>query len=323
MANHHWNFSAEPLPPQIIFGKEIKWGPFSFSPLSAFPNVTCNMFPFSFCTLPLEANLPVKLELVFLQTRSGCSPLCLCQIPEFLKYLNPYFEFANEFSFVFVSVFLCFVGISFCVRLQTRRLCSPMCLCQIPEFLPSHVVAWIYRFVFLCILFSMFLLLIVWTVTWIYAAGFPAWGRLWWKQSDAVSSRVCGRVSQSPGWVDPINPSLPTSSLPPHVICLPCFLRILSGYCWYCQLLRLGGRHSIGWPCPLPPPSPLSTTLPRPSPSCPIQNTLHHYTSDISRYAFEDEKSDTTDTVWDIHISKLKIAALDDWFSAPRILCQY
>ena len=77
--------------------------------MSAFPNVTCNMFPFSFCTLPLEANLPVKLELVFLQTRSGCSPLCLCQIPEFLKYLNPYFEFANEFSFVFVSVFLCFV----------------------------------------------------------------------------------------------------------------------------------------------------------------------------------------------------------------------
>ena len=114
-----------------------------------------------------------------------------------------------------------------------------------------------------------------------------------------------------------------TSSLPPHVICLPCFLRILSGYCWYCQLLRLGGRHSIGWPCPLPPPSPLSTTLPRPSPSCPIQNTLHHYTSDISRYAFEDEKSDTTDTVWDIHISKLKLTALDDWSSAQRILCQY
>ena len=75
---------------------------------------------------------------------------------------------------------------------------------------------------------------------------------------------ACATV-QSLGWVDAINPSPHRWSCFPRVICLPCFLRVLSGYRWYCQLLRW--RGALYWlALPLPPPSPLSATVTRPSP---------------------------------------------------------
>ena len=119
---------------------------------------------------------------------------------------------------------------------------------------PLAVVGAIYCFVFPPILFFLSWLLIVWTVTWIYVACFPLWGSLWWKQSGRrvfPSMRPVPPYKASAEWMLSTPPPLRWSCFP-RVICLPCFLRVLSGYRWYCQLLRWkGALYWLALPLPL------------------------------------------------------------------------
>ena len=154
-----------------------------------------------------------------------------------------------------------FVHNIFCVVLQTRRGCSLLCLCQIPEFLPSLAVVSIYCFVFspsshcrclfdldLCARLSRVRQALMKAISW---------------------QPVCGKTPhKAPAeWILSTSPSLMSFVFPVFSESWVDTADTVNSCVW-------GAGHSIGWLCPLPPPSPLSTTVTRPSPPCPIQNTV-------------------------------------------------
>ena len=134
-------------------------------------------------------------------------------------------------------------------RVQGRA----VCLCPIPRFLRSPLSA---RFIALFSHPSSSSCLDCWL--------FEQWLGFMWRafpteavsdesnQGD-VSSPVCGLCHRTKPRLSGCYQPLPHRwSCFPRVICLPCFLRVLSGYRWYCQLLRWrGALYWLALPLPL------------------------------------------------------------------------
>ena len=134
-------------------------------------------------------------------------------------------------------------------RVQGRA----VCLCPIPRFLRSPLSA---RFIALFSHPSSSSCLDCWL--------FEQWLGFMWRAfpSEAVSdesnqgdvsSPVCGLCHRTKPRLSGCYQPLPHRwSCFPRVICLPCFLRVLSGYRWYCQLLRWrGALYWLALPLPL------------------------------------------------------------------------